>query len=339
MALYVIHNNSTDPYFNVALDSWLVREAPPENDYVMLWQNRPAVIIGRYQNTYEEVNLDYADEHDIAIVRRMSGGGAVYHDLGNLNYSLVVSTENRPFNDYLSFTRPVIEALAHFGAKAELTGRNDLTLEGQKFSGNAQYRTPARLLHHGTILFDEDLEVVPRILNVRQDKIESKGIKSVRSRVTNVRPYLPAEVTFDEFRSTLLQTIGHHNGGIAGEFVLTPERRQAVEQRVRERFGQWEWNFGQSPPFNYRGRERFSRGELEVRVDVQSGRILAITIYGDFLGDHDIEPLTEALKGVEFQRVPISQALEALPVEQYLGGITREELLKVLLDMTPVQEA
>ncbi len=336
MALHVIHNRSTDPYFNVALDSWLVREAPPEHDYVMLWQNRPSVIIGRYQNTHEEVNLDYADHEKIAIVRRMSGGGAVYHDLGNLNYSLVVSTENRPFNDYLSFTRPVIEALKHYGAVAELTGRNDLTFDGKKFSGNAQYRTKSRLLHHGTILFDEDLDVVPKILNVRQDKIESKGIKSVRSRVTNVRPYLPEGVTFDEFRSTLLDMIGHYNGGIAGEFVLTPERLRAVEARVSERFGQWEWNFGQSPSFNYRGRERFSKGEIEARVDVRNGRINQTVIYGDFLGAHDIEPLIEALQGVEYQRTPLTQVLASLPVEEYLGGVTREQFLKVLLDMTPV---
>ncbi len=339
MALKVVHNSSTNPYFNVALDSWLVREAPPADDYVMLWQNRPAVIIGRYQNTHEEVNLDYAEAHDVAIVRRMSGGGAVYHDLGNLNFSLVVATENRPFNDYQSFTRPVIEALARYGVKAELTGRNDVTLDGQKFSGNAQYRTSTRLLHHGTILFDVDLEAVPKVLTVRQDKIQSKGIKSVRSRVTNIRPYLPKAVTFDDFRAALLDAIGEHNGGLAGELTLTAERIARVETLVAERFGQWDWNFGQSPPFNYRGRERFAKGDVEVLVEVAGGRIQAITIYGDFLGDHDIEPLTDALNGVEYSRAALLKALDPLPIERFLGGITRDEFLKVLLDMEPIEGA
>lgn len=334
----VVTNPSTNPYFNVALDSWLVREAPPDEDYVMLWQNRPAVIIGRYQNTHEEVNLDYAESHNVAIVRRMSGGGAVYHDLGNLNFSLVVSTAGRPFNDYQVFTRPVVEALAHYGVNAQLTGRNDVTLEGRKFSGNAQYRTVTRLLHHGTILFNEDLEEVPRVLNVRQDKIESKGIKSVRSRVTNVRPYLPPAVGLNEFRATLLEFIGKHNGGVVGELELTSERTARVEELVATHFGQWDWNFGQSPPFNYRGRERFERGSIEVFIKAAHGRIEYVTIYGDFLGDHDIEPLAAALTGAEYSRSAMTRALESIPVSDYLGGITREQLLKVLFDMTPADD-
>ena len=334
--MQVVWNSSTNPYFNIALDSWLVREAPPDEDYVMLWQNRPAVIVGRYQNTHEEVNVEYAEAQDVAVVRRMSGGGAVYHDLGNLNFSLVVSTENRPFNDFKSFTQPVIEALAHYGVQVELTGRNDVTLNGQKFSGNAQYRTATRLLHHGTILFDVALDNVPKMLNVRQDKIESKGIKSVRSRVTNIRPYLPQGVSLDVFRRTLLDFIGQKNGGIEGELVLTEERRARVQALVDERFGQWDWNFGQSPPFNFTGRERFDHGDLQVLVEVIRGHINTATIYGDFLGDQDIRPVTDALLNVEYSRSALSRALDGVAVERYLGGINQDQLLKVLLDMTPV---
>lgn len=332
----VVVNPSTNPYFNVALDSWLVREAPPDEDYVMLWQNRPAVIIGRYQNTHEEVNVDYAQEHDIAVVRRMSGGGAVYHDLGNLNFSLVVSIQDQPFNDFHAFTQPVIEALASYGVQAELTGRNDVTLDGQKFSGNAQYRTLTRLLHHGTILFDENLDVVPKVLQVRQDKIESKGIKSVRSRVTNIAAYLPKGTTLDAFRNTLLEFIGQHNGGITGEFHLSADRLARIQQLVDDRFGQWDWNFGQSPPFNYHGRQRFAQGDVDVRVEVVHGHIQNVTIYGDFLGDHDIEPLTRSLIGAEYSRTDLRRHLQNIPVAEYLGGIGMEDLLQVLLDMTPV---
>lgn len=333
--LHVVDNPSTNPYFNVALDSWLVRQAPSDQDFVMLWRNRPAVIIGRYQNTHQEVNVEYAEDHDIAIVRRMSGGGAVYHDLGNLNFSLIVSTKDHSFNDYESFTRPVIAALAYYGVKAELQGRNDVTLAGKKFSGNAQYRTASRLLHHGTILFDEDLDVVPQVLEVRQDKIATKGIKSVRSRITNIRPYLPADINLAKFRGTLLKFLGEYNGGISGEYDLASPQLRQIEAWVSQRFGQWSWNFGQSPPFNYTGRERFPKGELEVRVNVVHGVIQHMTIYGDFLGNQAVDPLLGSLNGVTYSHESVELALQEIRVEDYLGGITRSEFLKVLFDMTP----
>ncbi len=331
----VVMNPGTNPYFNVALDSWLVREAPADEDYVMLWQNRPAVIIGRYQNTHQEVHIDYADAHDIAIVRRMSGGGAVYHDMGNLNFSMVVSTEDQPFNDFQRFTRPVVETLAHYGVVAELTGRNDVTLDGKKFSGNAQYRTPTRLLHHGTILFNENLDDVEDVLNVNPDKIAGKGIKSVRSRVTNVQPYLPHGVELEEFRSTLLQYIGQHNGGIREPWSLNEEQQMRVQELVDHRFGQWGWNFGQSPPFNYRGQERFDQGSIEALVYVVQDHIESLTLYGDFLGDRDISPLIQRLTGLPYSKTVIADALNSLSVSQYLGGIAADQLLKVLTDMTP----
>lgn len=334
--MHAVINPGTDPYFNVALDSWLVREAPADEDYVMLWQNRPAVIIGRYQNTHQEVHVDYANAHGIAIVRRMSGGGAVYHDLGNLNFSMIVSTEDQPFNDFQRFVRPVVETLAHYGVTAELTGRNDVTLDGKKFSGNAQYRTPTRLLHHGTILFNENLDDVRDVLNVNPDKIEGKGIKSVRSRVTNVQPYLPKGVGLDEFRATLLQYIGQHNGGVRELLSLNWEQQRRVQALVDQRFGQWDWNFGQSPAFNYRGQERFGQGAIEALVYVVQDHIKSLTIYGDFLGDRNISPLIHALTGLPYSKAAIRDALSPLPVSRYLGGIGAEQLLKVLMDMTPV---
>lgn len=325
-------NPSTDPHFNVALDSWLVREAPADQDYVMLWQNAPAVIVGRYQNTYEEVNQDYAESHGISIVRRLSGGGAVYHDLGNLNFSLVVSSDGRPFDDYRGFTAPVIAALAQYGVTAELTGRNDLTLNGRKFSGNAQYRTRTRVLHHGTILFDADLERVPAVLHVRQDKIQSKGIKSVRTRVTNIRPMLPGGVSLAAFRATLLEKMGQAYGGISGRFVLDDPARDRVQALVDERYGQWQWNVGASPPFNYRSRQRFPAGELEVRLQVERGRIAGLFIYGDFLGHSDLDPLLTCLRGVDYTRTAVVEAVRGVDVPGLLGGIALADFLHVILD-------
>jgi lipoate-protein ligase A len=301
----------------------------------MLWRNRPAVILGRFQNTYEEVDVEYAAAHDIAVVRRMSGGGAVYQDLGNLNFSFVVETSQHPFNDYEAFTRPVIETLAVYGVRAELTGRNDLVINGAKFSGNAQFRTPTHLLHHGTVLFDTDLEVVGRVLTVAPDKIQSKGIKSVRSRVTNVRPHLPPGVDIEAFQDRLLANIIAHLGGEADWHHLTPEEEAAVQREVAARFGQWEWNFGQSPPFNYVNRERFPAGSVEVRLEAVKGRVASVKIYGDFLGDRDIAPLEEALVGAPFDRASLAERVEALDVPSYLGGITAEQLLTVLHNLAP----
>jgi len=339
MPMTMVENASTNPYFNIALDAWLVRNAKPGEEYVMLWQNEPAVILGRFQNTFEEVDIDYAEAHRIAIVRRISGGGAVYQDLGNLNFSLIAETRLHPFNDYEAFTRPVLDTLWEFGVKAELTGRNDITIEGAKFSGNAQFRSGTHVLHHGTILFDEDLEVVPKVLTPPTDKIASKGIKSVRSRVTNVRPHLPPGTTLNDLRDRLLHHIGRHNGGLAGTLVIGPEETALVNREVEARFGRWEWNFGASPPFNFLNRVRFPKGAVEVRLEAIRGRVTAAKIYGDFLADRDIAPVEQALVDIPFSRHSIEEALARVDVPAYLGGITREELLEVLSGLEPREGA
>ena len=176
-----INNNSNDAYYNMALDEYVANHLNPDNDYFYFYQNTPTVVIGRNQNTIEEVNLDYVKKHGITVVRRMSGGGAVYHDLGNINFSFVVNYSQEDFNSMERFARAIIKALEKLGLKAEFTGRNDITLDGKKFSGNAQYVTKKRILHHGTLLFDSDLTVLTKALNVKAEKISSKGIKSVKS--------------------------------------------------------------------------------------------------------------------------------------------------------------
>lgn len=185
-----IRNESKDPHFNLALEEYVFYNFDPNEEYVILWQNEPSVIIGRNQNTIEEINAKFIKEHNINVVRRMSGGGAVYHDLGNLNYTFIINSDKDVISNFKKFTEPIVSALAKLGVKAEFSGRNDITIDGKKFSGNAQHYANNRLLHHGTILFNSDLAVVQEALNVKIDKLKSKGVKSVRSRVTNVYPYL-----------------------------------------------------------------------------------------------------------------------------------------------------
>ena len=202
-----IRNQSNDPRFNLALEEYVFYHFNPDQEYVILWQNEPSVIVGRNQNTIEEINYKFIKEHNINVVRRMSGGGAVYHDLGNLNYTFIVNSDQDVSSNFKKFTEPVVSALAKLGVQAAFSGRNDITIDGRKFSGNAQHYAKNRLLHHGTILFNSDLSVVQEALNVKIDKLQSKGIKSVRSRVTNVYPYLKEKITVDEFKDTLLKFI------------------------------------------------------------------------------------------------------------------------------------
>lgn len=200
-----IINEHRDPRINLAVEEYALNYLDPNEEYVILWQNEPTVVVGRNQNTVAEVNGPFIKERGIHVVRRLSGGGAVYHDLGNLNFTFIVDAQKERVSNFEYFTRPVIEALASFGVKAEFSGRNDITIDGKKFSGNAQYWSKNRLLHHGTILFNSDLDVVGQALNVQADKLQSKGVKSVRSRVTNIYPYMPNPISIEEFKAVLLE--------------------------------------------------------------------------------------------------------------------------------------
>ena len=189
--LQYLNLTTTDPSFNLAAEEFVFESLPKDRSYFMLWQNDRAVIIGKYQNTLAEINLPYIEANGIRVVRRLSGGGAVYHDLGNLNYTFIADAKESERLDLRLFCEPVLRTLSSFGVKAELNGRNDMTVDGQKFSGNAQMIRHGRVLHHGTILFDSDLEAVTLALHVDEAKIRAKGIRSVRSRVTNLADVQP----------------------------------------------------------------------------------------------------------------------------------------------------
>ena len=329
-------NPSYDPPYNLALEEYVLRRLDPDEEYLILWQNRPAVIVGRFQNTAEEVNQPYVDANGIAVVRRLSGGGAVYHDLGNLNFTFIVRREPGGFNDFKRFTLPVLETLRAFGVPAERSSRNDLTIEGQKFSGNAQYVSGERLLHHGTILFDADLDAVAQVLRVQPDKIASHGVKSVRARVTNVRPYLPAEIGLNAFIQALSEQVGRHGGGLGPRYRLTEEDERGVGALKAERYGRWEWNYGDSPAFALKARRRFAQGSVEIRLDVHQGYIRDGRIYGDFLGSRDIRELEDALRGERFDIGDLRRVLSAKPVEEFFGGIGRDEILDLVFGVEPV---
>lgn len=207
--MYFIDNKGiTDPRINLAIEEYILRNMDIEqDDFLLFYINQPSIIIGKNQNTIEEINTDYVEDNNIIVVRRLSGGGAVYHDLGNLNFSFLTKDDGDSFHNYKKFTQPVVDALAKLGVNAELSGRNDILAEGRKVSGNAQYTTRGRMFSHGTLMFDTDIDQVVSALKVKKDKIESKGIKSVRSRVANISEFLTEKISVEQFRMEILKSI------------------------------------------------------------------------------------------------------------------------------------
>lgn len=325
-----IENNSIDPHYNLAFEEYVFKNLNSDDDYVLLWRNGPAIIVGKNQNTVEEINMEFVKENNIKVVRRVTGGGAVYHDLGNLNFSFIAKADSNEKIDFKTYNVPIIKALEKLGVKCDLSGRNDLVIDGKKFSGIAQSISKGRVLNHGTLLFDSELDVLSKALNVKRDKIESKGIKSVSSRVTNIKAYVKEDVDVLEFKELLLKNIFEYFNEPVEVHELSDEDKNNIQKMVDERYGTWEWNFGRSPNFNYKGYGRFAGGCVETRLQVENGLIENCKIYGDFFGKGDIAVLEEKLKGVRYDLDEIKSVLTDIAVEEYLGKITKEEFLECL---------
>ena len=332
--IFVDNGNNYDAATNIALETYLVENRLVDEPILLFYINKPSIIIGRNQNTIEEVNQPYIEENGIQVVRRMSGGGAVYHDLGNFSFCFI-KDDDGSFRDFKSFTEPVIAALHTMGASgAELLGRNDLLIDGKKFSGNAMYSKNGRMSAHGTILFDADLDEVNNALKPRKEKIESKGIKSVRSRVTNIKPYVDEgyqNLSTEAFRDLLLLRIFNvEKREDVPELKLTDADWEAVEQLKAERFGNWDWNYGKSPDFDVNHSHKFPFGFVDVRFDVSKGLIKEAKIYGDFFGLGEITDVEEKLVGVRYDRQAIIDALADVNIKQYIGDIATETFVNEL---------
>lgn len=332
--IFVDNENNYDASVNIALETYLVENKLVDEPILLFYINKPSIIIGRNQNTIEEVNQPYLDEHGIQVVRRMSGGGAVYHDLGNVSFCFI-KDDDGSFRDFASFTKPVIEALHKLGATgAELQGRNDLLIDGKKFSGNAMYAKDGRMTAHGTILFNSDLEEVNNALKSRKEKIESKGIKSIRSRVTNIAPYVKDEykdLSIEEFRDVLLLEIfGVASKDEVPRYQLTEEDWKKVYEIREQRFGNWDWNYGQSPAFDIEKSKKFDFGLVDFRFNVTNGKVSSAKIYGDFFGLGDIKDVEEKLVGVKYTKEDFLTAFDAIDVNKYFGRVTKGEIIEML---------
>ena len=319
---------TTDPAFNLAAEQYVFDTLARDESFLMLWQNDNAIIIGKHQNTLAEINEAFVESHGIKVVRRLSGGGAVYHDLGNLNYTLIAPDEGAQL-DLGQFCRPVIHALQKLGVDAQLNGRNDMTIEGKKFSGNAQYRKDGRVMHHGTILFDSEMSVLAGALQVDEEKIKAKGVKSVRSRVTNVRPCLPRDMTLPQFRAALLACILEEMPG--EEYVLTSADLAAIEAIRTQRYGTWEWNYGRSPACDVKLRRRFEGvGTVEAFLTMNHGCIDKIAFRGDYFSAVEPAALEGLLVGCQRTREAVENALAGVDAGTYFHGLTNGQLIELI---------
>ncbi|MEH7389189.1 lipoate--protein ligase [Bacillus sp. JJ1503] len=326
--LFIDNKGITDPRINLAIEEYALKNLDINETYLLFYINEPSIIIGKNQNTIEEINTEYVEGNGIHVVRRLSGGGAVYHDLGNLNFSFITKDDGESFHNFRKFTEPVVHALQKLGVNAELSGRNDLTAEGRKISGNAQFSTKGKMFSHGTLLFDSEIDSVVSALKVKKDKIESKGIKSIRSRVANISEFLSEKMTIEEFRLLLLQNI--FGGEKIEEYKLTDEDWEKINQLSKERYQNWDWNYGKSPKFNLQHSHRFPVGQIDIRLEVEGGTIQHCKIFGDFFGVGDVAELEERLTGLRYERSAIEKAIEDIDVKYYFGNITKEDFLNLI---------
>ena len=325
-AVRYMETHSQNPYYNLAFEEYVLTHRT-EGDYLLLWQNDNTIVVGQNQNTEAEINRPFVEEHHINVVRRSTGGGAVYHDLGNLNYSFITDAGDKESISMARFTPPVVEALKGLGLQAEASGRNDILVEGRKVSGTAQRLCGNRILHHGTLLFDANPDMVAGALQVDPEKFRSKSTKSVRSRVGNIRSFLPTDMTLEQFWGYLKSCLCE-NGFETGE--LDKQELNRIRSLKREKYDTWEWNYGKSPKYDMTNRRRWSGGGLEVRAQIEEGRICALVFYGDFLAMRPLEDITSALEGCLMRREDVAAVLDGFPLNEYFGGISRQELLDTI---------
>ncbi len=322
-----IVNSNTDPCFNLALEEYFLKQSPVPDDLVILWQNRPTVVIGRNQNADVEINAPFIADSNIQVVRRLSGGGAVYHDLGNLNFTFITNLAGIGHNNFSHFTLPIIAALAKLGITAEFTGRNDLTIDGQKFSGNAQYIHRDRLLHHGTLLFDTDMAILAQALSGSDAKHSKPAVASVRSKVTTIRQHLPPAIMLAEFETALLKAIFASEAESYRCYELSTADRQAIETLAEKRYRDPEWTYGKLPLYSHNTKKTFAGGSVQVLLNVQNNSLSQCKICGDFFATGDMEELTGSLLGEPYQSDSLAKIIENWLTVHPIHDISPAEVL------------
>ena len=346
----IIRHDSTNPYFNLAAEEYLIDNF--NDDAVMLWRNDNTVVIGKNQNALEEINTDFVEKQGIRLVRRLTGGGAVFHDLGNVNYTIIQRDNGELFSNYAYFTGAVRDFLQSLGVHAELSGRNDMLIDGMKFSGNAQCSRNGKIMHHGTLMFSTDVSDIAESLTPDARKLASKSVKSVRSRVTNISAHLPAgcaahekgvltggrPMSVEDFLQNLYTFFTEHfaeysSGNVASveEYVLSDADMARIQKLADEKYSTWQWNYGAAPKYEWKASHKYDFGLVDIRLNVKKGIIDEAAIYGDFFGTRDAAELAALLVGVEHKRESVLAALcDGPDMGQYIYGMSPEQLAELI---------
>lgn len=311
--MLLINNTSTNAYFNLAMEEYFLKNT--NEDIFMLWRNESAIIVGKNQNTLSEINYEYVKQNKIKVVRRQSGGGAVFHDLGNINFTFISCNDNS-FSDFKRFTMPIIDALKNLNIQAEFSGRNDLLIDNQKFSGNAQYNYKNKVMHHGTLLFSSEINDLSSALKVKPSKFIGKSVKSVKSRVTNITNHLDRDMTVLEFKNYLMNFINskYENNCL---YQLSEEDINEINKLVEDKYNTWQWNFGHSPKYALNNEIKYPGGNIEFSLNVEKGLIKEIKFFGDFFGKKDVSYIEDLLKNTNHNEASIRSILNNIDINDY----------------------
>lgn len=323
--MYAYLSQTHDTAWNMALEAYLFKERPDLDEIFYLWINEPSIILGKHQNALEEINSAYVKEHGIRVHRRISGGGAVYHDLGNLNYTIIAPRDEQHAFDFQTFSQPVIRTLHDLGVEATFSGRNDILIDGRKFCGNAQAYRHDRVLHHGCMLFNVDLSVLGQALHISADKIASKSVKSVRSHVTNILNELPEKISMDDYCQALWAEMQRSYPEMQSLELSTHDLAR-IEKIRQEQFDNWDWNFGEAPACDLVRRKRYPTGGIEAYIRLDGSEIQSIRFLGDFFAAEDLTELETALVGCRYAYQAVLEVLQGLRIHAFFAGMTAEDV-------------
>jgi len=314
-----IINENRNPYFNIASEEYIFRNF--REDCFMLWRSEPSVIIGKHQNTLAEINWDFIKKHDIKVVRRLSGGGAVYHDPGNLNFTFIKHGRNRKLMDFKKFTDPVIKALAKMSVIAKFEGKNDLRVDGLKISGNSEHVFRNKVLHHGTLLFDSNLDNLENAIKKEKDHYSDRAVKSIRSQVTNISSHLRNNISISEFRELMQSFMFNYFPGTVF-YHFTNEEITKINNLVKEKYSGWEWNYGCSP--RYMMKKVITAGDHRITVEltVTKGIIEKFKIDDSGQFGEVTEKICAAVTGLQHEETSLIKKLSGFHKSSFIQSFS-----------------